>query len=213
MIYKIEIENFHSIRTRQVLDLRAPANAPNDTLRLAPCWQGSRERAPKVVAVFGANGSGKSNLLRALSFVSWFVGSSFTLAANARIPHEPFNDNASFKEATRLRLWLSARKVLDATENDDGAECPYCYELTIGNGDNRNVLSESIFYWPTSSGRKTRLIERFGRWHCQSGQGLWPVRVQGSSRKDPTAKCKCYLYSRSTQSSSCIQNSIICKHD
>ena len=98
MIYKIEIENFHSIRTRQVLDLRAPANAPNDTRRLAPCWQGSRERAPKVVAVFGANGSGKSNLLRALSFVCWFVGSSFALAPSARIPHEPFNDETSFKK-------------------------------------------------------------------------------------------------------------------
>ena len=31
MIFKIEIENFYSIRARQVLDLRAPANAPNDT--------------------------------------------------------------------------------------------------------------------------------------------------------------------------------------
>ena len=135
------------------------------------------------------------------------------LAANARIPHEPFNDNASFKEETRLRLWLSAKKALDATENDDGAECPYCYELTIGNGDNRNVLSESIFYWPIFFWEKNAPDREIWRWHCQSGQGLWPVRVQGGSRKDPTAKCKCYLYSRSTQSSSCIQNSIICKHD
>ena len=183
MIYKIEIENFHSIRTRQVLDLRAPANAPNDSRRLAPCWQGSRERSPKVVAVFGANGSGKSNLLRALSFVSWFVGSSFTLAANARIPHEPFNDDASFMEATRLRLWLSGKKVLDATENDDGAECPYCYELTIGNGDNRNVLSESIFYWPISSGRKTRLIERFGDGTVKAGKVFGLSGYRGALEK------------------------------
>ena len=183
MIYKIEIENFHSIRTKQVLDLRAPANAPNDTRRLAPCWQGSRERAPKVVAVFGANGSGKSNLLRALSFISWFVGSSFTLAANARIPHEPFNDGASFKEATRLKLWLSGKEFLDATENDGGAECPYCYELTIGNGDNRNVLSESIFYWPTSSGRKTRLIERFGDETVKAGKVFGLSGYRGALEK------------------------------
>ena len=160
MIYRVEIENFQSISTRQVLDLRAPAKAPHDTWRLAPCWQGSSERAPKVVAVFGANGSGKSNLLRALSFVSWFVGSSFTLAPNARIPHEPFNDEASFAHPTRLRVWLSGREFLDDAEHDDGLTCPYCYELTIGNGDNRIVLYESIFYWPSASGRKTRLIER-----------------------------------------------------
>ena len=170
MIYKIEIENFHSIRSRQVLDLRAPANAPNDTLRLAPCWQGSRERAPKVVAVFGANGSGKSNLLRALSFVCWFVVSSFTLAPNARIPHEPFNDESSFENPTRLKVWLSGNELLGAVEQDDRAECPYCYELIIANGNNRNVVRESIFYWPTSSGRKTRLLERSGDGTVKAGK-------------------------------------------
>ena len=160
MIYRMEIENFRSIRTRQVLDLRAPANAPNDTRRLAPCWRGSRERAPKVVAVFGANGSGKSNLLQALSFVCWFVVSSFTQAPNARIPHEPFNDEASYQKPTRLKLWLSGKEALDAVEQDAADERPYCYELVIDNGNSRSVVSESIFYWPTSSGRKTRLIER-----------------------------------------------------
>ena len=170
MIYKIEIENFYSIRTRQVLDLRAPASAPDDTRRLAPCWQGSRERAPKVVAVFGANGSGKSNLLRALSFVAWFVASSFTLAANARIPYEPFNDDASFQEPTRLKLWLSGNEFTRATESADGAACQYCYELAIGNGVPQGVLSESIFYWPASSGRKTRMIERFGDGTVKAGK-------------------------------------------
>ena len=183
MIYKIEIENFHSIRSRQVLDLRAPANAPNDTLRLAPCWQGSRERAPKVVAVFGANGSGKSNLLRALSFVSWFVGSSFTLAPNAGIPHDPFNDEASFAKSTRLKLWLSGNEFFDAAEIDDGVECSYCYELTTGNGENRNVLSESIYYWPTSSGRKTRLIERLGDGTVKAGKVFGLSGYRGALEK------------------------------
>lgn len=170
MIFKIEIENFYSIRDRQVLDLRAPANAPNDTRRLAPCWQGSRERAPKVVAVFGANGSGKSNLLRALSFVSWFVSSSFTLPANARIPYKPFNDNASFLEPTCLKLWLSGNELFDETETVDGAKCKYIYELMIDNGVNQNVLRESIFYWPHSTGRKTRFIERLGDGTVKAGK-------------------------------------------
>ena len=183
MIYKIEIENFHSIRTRQVLDLRAPANAPADTRRLAPCWQGSRERAPKVVAVFGANGSGKSNLLRALSFVSWFIGSSFTRAPNAGIPHEPFNDEASFAKSTRLKLWLSGKEFFHEAEHDPGIECSYCYELTIGNGDNRNVLSESIYYWPTSSGRRTRLIERLEGGTVKAGKAFGLSGYSGALEK------------------------------
>lgn len=161
MIYKIEIENFCSIRDRQILDLRVPANAPRGSHRLAGCWRGSAERAPKVVAVFGANGSGKSNLLRALSFAAWFVGSSFSLAPGGRIPHEPFNDEASFKRPTRLKFWLSWLEDPGAADQDDAVECPYCYELAIGNGDNRNVIGEGIYCWPTSTGRKTRLIERF----------------------------------------------------
>ena len=170
MIFKIEIENFYSIRDRQVLDLRAPANAPNDTRRLAPCWQGSRDRAPKVVAVFGANGSGKSNLLRALSFVSWFVSSSFTLPANARIPYKPFNDDASLQEPTCLKLWISGNELFEETETVDRAKCKYIYELTIDNGVNQNVLRESIFYWPHSSGRKTRFIERLGDGTVKAGK-------------------------------------------
>ena len=183
MIYKIEIENFQSICTRQVLDLRASANAPDDTRRLAPCWQGSLERAPKVVAVFGANGSGKSNLLRALSFVSWFIGTSFTLAPNAGIPHEPFCDDDSFEKPTRLKLWLSGKEILSVDKYDDGAECPYCYELKIGNGKNRNVLSESIHYWPTSSGRKTRLIERLGDGTVKAGKVFGLSGYRGALEK------------------------------
>ncbi len=161
MIYKVEIENFCSIRDRQVLDLRVPASAPRDNHRLTTCWRGSSERVPKVVAVFGANGSGKSNLLRAVSFAAWFVGSSFTLAPGGRIPLEPFNDRSSFTKPTRLKIWLSWLEDLGALGQDDAAECPYCYELAIGNGDRRSVIGEAIFFWPASTGRKTRLIERF----------------------------------------------------
>ena len=162
MIFQLELENFHSVRDRQVLDLRAPANAPRRTDRLAACWRGSRERAPKVVVVFGANGSGKSNLLRALSFGAWFIGSSFTLSPDARIPHEPFNDDVSLDRPTRLKFWLSWPEDLGALDQEDPAECPYCYELVIGNGRHRHVVREAIFFWPKASGRKTRLIERSG---------------------------------------------------
>ena len=160
MLHRVEIENFYSIRDRQILDLRVPANAPQDSDRLADCWRGSRERAPKVVAVFGANGSGKSNLLRALSFAAWFLESSFSLPPGARIPYEPFNDTASFTRPTRLKFWLSGPENLGAADQDGSVECPYCYELTISNGDSRNVITEGVFFWPNGTGRRTRLIER-----------------------------------------------------
>ena len=161
MIYKLEIENFFSIRERQMLDLRASAHAPGNTDRLADCWRASDERAPKVVAVFGANGSGKSNLLRALSFAAWFIQSSFAFALGNRLPIEPFNDHSCFRKPTRLKFWLSGSEAIAAVDQDDMAECPYTYELAIDNANNQRVISEGIFYWPSSTGRRTRLVERF----------------------------------------------------
>ena len=160
MIYKIEIENFHSIRDPQMLDLRVPANAPQSSHRLASCWQGSTERAPKVVAVFGANSSGKSNLLRALSFLTWFMGSSFDLGYGKPIPYSPFKDQVSANTPTRLKIWLSGLEKPGGITPDITTRCQYCYELVISNGDQRNVISESIHYWPSSAKRKSRLIER-----------------------------------------------------
>ena len=161
MIYKLEIENFFSIRERQMLDLRASAHAPGNTDRLADFWRDSDQRAPKVVAVFGANGSGKSNLLRALSFASWFLQSSFAFMPGNRIPYEPFNDHSSFEKPTRLKCWLTGPEAIGAIAQDDMAECPYCYELVFDNGNNGKVVSEGIFYWPSSTERRTRLVERF----------------------------------------------------
>ena len=183
MIYRLEIENFSSIRDRQVLDLRAPANAPSDTNRLAACWRGSRERAPKVVAVFGANGSGKSNVLRTLSFGAWFIGSSFTLAPGGRIPHEPFNDEVSFKRPTRLKFWWSGLEDLRAIEREKSAECPYCYELVIANGQDRNVVREAIHFWPSSSGRKTRLVERLGDGSVKAAKAFGLSGYKGALEK------------------------------
>ena len=183
MIYRLEIENFHSIRDRQVLDLRAPANAPSDSNRLAPCWPGSPERAPKVVAVFGANGSGKSNLLRTLSLGAWFVRSSFTLAPRDWIPLQPFNDEISFHQPTRLKIWWSGPADISATDPEESAACPYCYELVIANRQDRNVAREAVFFWPASSGRKTRLVERLGDGSVKAAKAFGLSGYKGALEK------------------------------
>ena len=52
MITKLEIENFYSIKNRQVLDLVVPGNAPAKASHLVETWVGSQERVPKIVAIF-----------------------------------------------------------------------------------------------------------------------------------------------------------------
>lgn len=77
MIYRLEIENFYCFRDRQILDLTIPLTTPENPERFAPIFKGSDLRAPKVVAVYGANGSGKSTVLKALALIKWFVRDSF----------------------------------------------------------------------------------------------------------------------------------------
>lgn len=161
MISRIEIENFQSIRDRQVLDLVVPGNAPKSSTRLAKCWPNSDDYAPKVVAVFGANGAGKSNVLRALSFAIWFIGDSFSLKPEHIIPFGPFNDMKSKNEPTRIKIWTFGPEGSVDYGSSGTKYCKHCYELTISNGAQRIVTNESIYYWPSSNGRRTRLIERF----------------------------------------------------
>ncbi|MGK0247833.1 MAG: AAA15 family ATPase/GTPase [Oleispira sp.] len=48
------------------------------------------EKTAKVAGVFGANGSGKSNLVKPLAFLAWFISGSFsTNKEEKRIPYSP----------------------------------------------------------------------------------------------------------------------------
>lgn len=161
MITKLELENFYSIQNHQVLDLVVPGNAPRQTDHLMETWVGSQQRIPKIVAIFGANGSGKSNVLRALSFLAWFVEHSFSFPDSRALPFEPYSDDEYSCRPTRLKLWFPAPVSPNAQAVQNGQWCLYCYELEISNGRKQRVRHEAVHVWPPASGRKTRLFERF----------------------------------------------------
>jgi energy-coupling factor transporter ATP-binding protein EcfA2 len=157
MLYELEIENFYSIRDAQLIDLRVAANAPDLPGRFAPLWAGSKDRAPKVVAIFGPNASGKSTVLRALSFIAWFVRDSFSIAPGARLPFEKFNSVGGREDVTRLAVSL-AGLADPADSSEEALQCRYQYELEIGR--DHTVLGEAMYYWPPDTGRKVRLFDR-----------------------------------------------------
>ena len=47
MIYRLEIDNFYSIRERQVIDLTVGRKVPDEPGRLVRIHDGSEERAPR----------------------------------------------------------------------------------------------------------------------------------------------------------------------
>lgn len=79
MIKWYRFKNFYSFKDEQLVDLTLKANSSVsslDQLRLDT-------RITKVLAVMGANGSGKSNMLKPLAFLNWFCSESFKSMDNS----------------------------------------------------------------------------------------------------------------------------------
>ena len=167
MIYRLEIGNFYCIRDSQILDLTVPRTTPETPERFAPIFKGSDLRVPKVVAVYGANGSGKSTVLKALAFVVWFVKDSFQHTAPG-LPCERFNDEESRSLPIRLAIEFGGMMELSksaAEKVSQGHTIPhgvYRYELELRtiNGGIASVSKEILRQKQHGRGKWQRVFER-----------------------------------------------------
>lgn len=161
MIYRLEIENFYSFRDPQVIDLVIARSVPDNSERFSPIYAGANIRAPKVIALFGANASGKSTVLKALAFIAWVLKDSFAHTAPG-LPCEAFNDEASANRPIRLAVEfggpveLTKAAMVSATSGSHAAEGTYRYELELATKD-----------WSVTAIRRECLRQR------KSGQGKW----------------------------------------
>ncbi len=163
MLRKISVENFYSIKDKQVLDLAVPSNAPD-----LPVFGIEKEisstRIPKVVSIFGANASGKTTILRALGFLKWFLTESFNQPPTNDLPLLPFADSEGQHGISRFEVEYDG----DLIEGEK--PCVYRYSLEIsyypGNKNplkpeiNPVVKSESLYFAP--EGKFRRLFHREG---------------------------------------------------
>lgn len=75
MLRQFSVHNFFSIADTVELSLLLNKRIPKDMRS----FDGeASSRLSKITALIGANGSGKSNLLKALAFTAWFIRNSFT---------------------------------------------------------------------------------------------------------------------------------------
>jgi hypothetical protein len=168
MLYKLEVENFFSIRDLQVLDLSVDGKVPDPEGRYAPIFEGADMRAPKVVALYGANASGKTTLLRALEFVVTMIRDSVVRTVPGFAGIERFNDLESANRPIRFALELGG--VMDLTPDihqramngEQVEQGTYRYELEIElkDGFAVRIRSEALRQKPKGRGKWQRVYER-----------------------------------------------------
>jgi len=115
MLVQFTVENFLSFRKAATLSMVAA----NDPTLPHNVWVSPSGKGPDLlrsVAVFGANASGKSNLLRALWFMEWFVLNSVREGnGDTPIPIRPFKlDKACRRRPSTFEvvfLWEDVRYV------------------------------------------------------------------------------------------------------
>lgn len=153
MLTLFELENFYSVYGRQTLSLTAARNAPDGLGVLRPTFQGSTDRASVVAAIFGPNASGKTNILRGLSFVIHFLRGAAVWEKGKRAPLLAFESKSARSKPIRFRC--EATGFL----REGQAPCKYSYELVIKVLDHGSFVErEAICHYP--NGRRRRLLER-----------------------------------------------------
>ena len=188
MLYKVEIENFYSIGERQVIDLRARKSVQDDQGRLSPLYEGSDERVPNVVTLFGSNASGKSNVLRAIIFGLRFVVNSFFEGhSNLQMPYEKFSSAKRIAKPSRLVLSFSGPADFRDTSGE-GPQCPYTYQLVLSPRRAKktmvidHVVLEKLSYQPKGHGKPTTIFERKEGGAIRYTRGFMTVSMEKALR-------------------------------
>ena len=138
MLIEFRVENHRSIKEEEVITLEAGNVEPDDDrIRVV----GDKRLLP-VAAIYGANASGKSNLLSALLYLRDAVALSQMWPSNGGVPRSPF---AWGKE--------ESPSLFQATFLIEGV--PYEYGLVV---DDEAVVEEWLKAWPL--GRPQLWFER-----------------------------------------------------
>ena len=106
MIAKFVFSNFYSFAEETEVSFEI-GKQPSSSLYDVELSDG--RRLNKVIAIVGANGSGKTQLLRPLAFLSWFVTSSFFSEPKEKIPFKPHA--LKEKEDSSIEVFFNLNKI------------------------------------------------------------------------------------------------------
>jgi hypothetical protein len=144
MILEIRLSNFFSIKDEIVMDLRAGKSKSKKVKDLENnVFAYKDEKVLKAIALYGANASGKSNIIKAIRFCCGMVSQSHLHNENVNFLFTPFKfEGYPDKPSSFLIKFVK-----------NGIEYEYSYSLT-----RFKILTESLYYYPNE--RRAKVFTR-----------------------------------------------------
>ena len=138
MLIQFKIENHRSIKDSAVISFAASKDKSLEHNLLHP--DGKRVLLP-VIAIFGANAAGKSNVLHALmTMYDMTAGDASRLSKGQKLPWEPFGGSGKPTNFEVMYIYRGVR---------------YLYGYTF---DSDKVYTEYLYHWPC--GREALIFSR-----------------------------------------------------
>ncbi len=147
MLVEFSVSNYLSFRDKATLSMVAAKDASQKRNIFRP-GAATKEELLKSAAIYGANASGKSNFLKAIAFMKWYVSKSFEgLKEEELIPVAPFLlDSRLMDDPSTFEVIFIWKKVR------------YLYGFSILGGQ---ITGEWFYSYPKKQPRL--LFERFSK--------------------------------------------------
>lgn len=143
MVLQIRLSNFFSINEEVILDMQAASLQTRESKDLlGNTFVCNDERLLKTVAIYGANASGKSNIIKAIRACVQMIFESHNYNENTVFAFTPFKFGGVGKPSRFYIRFLI-----------DGVEYEYSFTLT-----KTEIITEELYYYP--NGRKKLVFTR-----------------------------------------------------
>lgn len=144
MILEFTVKNFLSIKDEVTLSMVAAKDSSHEDNLLLYEDGKQVKSALKSLVIYGANASGKSNILKALRFFKNFIKNSHEMQQGRKIPRTPFKlDIEYLKEPSEFQIIFIHNDI------------KYLYGFSV---TEEEVLEEYLYYYP--NGRQSTIFTR-----------------------------------------------------
>lgn len=177
MILEFSVQNYRSIHQRQTLSLVASKDKTSLETHATATGVSAVPYVLRSASLYGANGSGKSNLLRALSFFQRFVSTNFSRAPDDPTLLVPFRFQS--KEDQEVPAEFEVTILLD------GVRYQYGFRL-----DGHRIHEEWLLAYKTQKGQtwfERKLDLKSGKYEVQFSDKLQGAKKVWQESTRPNA--------------------------